>query len=337
MFSLTSLKYFSVAAEELNFTRAAKRLFISQQALSTHISKLEEYYDVKLFDRGAPLTLTDAGLALQRYAKEILRSVDNYASELQDIKNFRQGHLNICIPVTRGTIMLPPLLSAFHQLFPQIDLCLTEKVASAGQLTELHNGVADLYIGYRPKKPEEFVILPLFQERFVILVPNHLLKTHFPTDPQTLIRKEPLSLKHFAGLPFVIQTPETTNGEVFQTLCRNEGITPNVVVSTQNLITEVTLCMEGLGACVVPLTFLSPNQRLSGLGAPPLFGDKGLGRVSVFLLDSSQINDFQICICYLRGKALTRAGQEFISLAKELYGNLTSSQIPPQLRFGSHQ
>ena len=42
MFSLTSLRCFSVAAEELNFTRAAKRLFISQQALSNHISKLED-------------------------------------------------------------------------------------------------------------------------------------------------------------------------------------------------------------------------------------------------------------------------------------------------------
>lgn len=337
MFSLTSLKYFSVAAEELNFTRAAKRLFISQQALSIHISKMEEYYDVKLFDRGVPLTLTDAGLALQRYAKEIFRSVDNCASELQDIKNFRQGHLNICIPVTRGTIMLPPLLSAFHQLFPQIDLCLFEKVASAGQITELHSGAADLYIGYRPKDPENFVIIPLFQEKFVILVPNHLLKTYLAKEPQFLMREEPLPLKYFANLPFVIQTPETTNGEVFQSLCRDEGITPNVVVSTQNLITEVTLCIEGLGACVVPLTFLSPNQRLSGLGTPPLFSAEGMRRVSVFLLDSSQISDFQICICYLRGKTLTRAGQEFIHLAKELYGNFTSSQIPPQLRFGYHQ
>ncbi len=60
MFSLTSLKCFAAAAEELNFTRAAKRLFISQQALSSHISKLEEYYGVRLFDRGIPMTLTDA-------------------------------------------------------------------------------------------------------------------------------------------------------------------------------------------------------------------------------------------------------------------------------------
>lgn len=109
MFSLTSLKCFAAAAEELNFTRAAKRLFISQQALSSHISKLEEYYGVRLFDRGIPMTLTDAGRALQKHAREILSSVDDYAREVQDIKNFRQGELTVGIPVTRGTIMLPPL------------------------------------------------------------------------------------------------------------------------------------------------------------------------------------------------------------------------------------
>ena len=108
MFSLTSLKCFAAAAEELNFTRAAKRLFISQQALSSHISKLEEYYGVRLFDRGIPMTLTDAGRALQKHAREILSSVDDYAREVQDIKNFRQGELTVGIPVTRGTIMLPP-------------------------------------------------------------------------------------------------------------------------------------------------------------------------------------------------------------------------------------
>lgn len=66
------------------------------------------------------MTLTDAGRALQKHAREILSSVDDYAREVQDIKNFRQGELTVGIPVTRGTIMLPPLLSAFHQLFPQI-------------------------------------------------------------------------------------------------------------------------------------------------------------------------------------------------------------------------
>ena len=244
MFSLTSLKCFAAAAEELNFTRAAKRLFISQQALSSHISKLEEYYGVRLFDRGIPMTLTDAGRALQKHAREILSSVDDYAREVQDIKNFRQGELTVGIPVTRGTIMLPPLLSAFHQLFPQIRLHLVEGTVSGNIADALYDGTADLCIGYQPENTEELAVTPLFEEKFVVLVPDRLMKEHHL---DRKLGEGALSKDRFAELPFVVQHPETMNGRVFQTLCRNAGIEPEVVVSTQNLITEASLCMEGMG------------------------------------------------------------------------------------------
>lgn len=49
--NLLNLEYFLVAAEELNFTKAAKRLYITQQSLSNHIAKLESYFGADLFDR----------------------------------------------------------------------------------------------------------------------------------------------------------------------------------------------------------------------------------------------------------------------------------------------
>lgn len=336
MFSLTSLRCFSVAAEELNFTRAAKRLFISQQALSNHISKLEDYYGVKLFDRGSPLTLTDAGRALQRYARDIFNSVEDYAREVQDIKNFRQGELTVSIPVTRGTIMLPPLLSAFHQMFPQIQLHLLEAVGSSNIAKTLYDGSADLYIGYQPENTDDLVVTPLFEEKFVILVPNRLLKEYFPGSSRDLLRNGPLSIGLFSRLPFVVQNPDTMNGNVFRELCRKAGMEPRIVLSTQNLITLVSLCIEGLGACVLPYTFLSPSQRLSGRGSTPLFSQEGLNRLSIFEVDSSCIRQtFQISVCRLRNKILTRAGREFILLAKEIYGDVPTGRIPPQFHSGS--
>ena len=55
------LKYFLMVAEELNITRAAERLYISQQSLSNHISNMERELDVKLFTRSPKLSLTYAG------------------------------------------------------------------------------------------------------------------------------------------------------------------------------------------------------------------------------------------------------------------------------------
>lgn len=65
MINFLNLEYFLVAAEELNFTKAAKRLYISQQSLSNHISNMEKEFDVILFNRTTPLTLTYAGQALR--------------------------------------------------------------------------------------------------------------------------------------------------------------------------------------------------------------------------------------------------------------------------------
>src|SRR5699024_5857322 len=65
------LKYFLLVAEELNITRAAERLFISQQSLSNHISNMEKELDVKLFTRSPKLSLTYAGDLLVETATQI--------------------------------------------------------------------------------------------------------------------------------------------------------------------------------------------------------------------------------------------------------------------------
>ena len=91
MINFLNLEYFLVAAEELNFTRAAKRLYISQQSLSNHISNLEKEFDVVLFNRTSPLTLTYAGQALKTRARELLDLRDETYKEISDIKDFSTG------------------------------------------------------------------------------------------------------------------------------------------------------------------------------------------------------------------------------------------------------
>ena len=95
MINFLNLEYFLVAAEELNFTRAAKRLYISQQSLSNHISNLEKEFDVVLFNRTSPLTLTYAGQALKTRARELLDLRDETYKEISDIKDFSTGQLSI--------------------------------------------------------------------------------------------------------------------------------------------------------------------------------------------------------------------------------------------------
>ena len=106
MINFLNLEYFLAVAEELNITRAAKRLYISQQSLSSHISNLEKEFDVQLFNRTMPLTLTYAGRALKVRAKQMLDLKDETYRELADIKDFTTGQLSIGISHTRGRFLL---------------------------------------------------------------------------------------------------------------------------------------------------------------------------------------------------------------------------------------
>ena len=74
------LQYFIAVAEELNFTRAAERLDVVQQSLSTAIAQLEALLGVKLFERTTrSVTLTSEGAAWLPYAREALLAADRAA------------------------------------------------------------------------------------------------------------------------------------------------------------------------------------------------------------------------------------------------------------------
>ena len=106
MINFLNLEYFLVAAEELNFTKAAKKLFISQQSLSNHISNMEKEFDVILFNRTTPLTLTYAGQALKAKARQMLELRDETYRELADIKDFSVGQLTLGLSHTRARALL---------------------------------------------------------------------------------------------------------------------------------------------------------------------------------------------------------------------------------------
>ncbi len=72
--NLKSIEYFLITVEEMNFTRAAGRLYISQQALSSHISRLEEEYGIRLFERRPALSLTPEGEEMYFYGSRILEA-----------------------------------------------------------------------------------------------------------------------------------------------------------------------------------------------------------------------------------------------------------------------
>ncbi len=90
---MISLYYFSELARELHMTRTASRLFISQQTLSNHIQRLEEYYGTPLLHRKPALSLTTAGELVLAFADRINHEHINLKDILSDVAQQERGVL----------------------------------------------------------------------------------------------------------------------------------------------------------------------------------------------------------------------------------------------------
>lgn len=304
-----NLKYFIVTAEEMNFTKAAKRLFISQQSLSNHIAKLEDYFGVQLFDRNTPLTLTDAGESLLKSARKILNVKQEAELELQDIRDFRSAVLTIGVPNTRGSVILPPLLMKFGRDFPQVQIRLVE--GTSNEITDaLYKGDVDFTIGFELDAPDKICTEVLHEEHTLIVVPNNILDEYFSEEEQGgLLEKKLLPIQVFARCPFIKMKHSNWIGEIFESSCREGQMTPIVALETVNIMTMVSMCRAGYGVIICPSVFVEENR--------PVLGGEGKENIHTFILDFPNAHKM-IAINYLKNKYQTKAAREFIEMTKKM-------------------
>lgn len=119
------LQVFVTAARELNFTRAAERLCISQPAVSRHIRELESRYNVQLFVRcGGNLALTPAGATLLRSAERLQEEYRRLEYEMGLCVGSTEGVLRLGASTTVSQYLLPPILARFTARFPGVRVSL---------------------------------------------------------------------------------------------------------------------------------------------------------------------------------------------------------------------
>ena len=120
--TLRQLRYFAVLGEELNYRRAAERLFITQPALSTAIKQLEHQLGVMLFTRSTrEVALTELGQAWLPKVRDALRGIDAAVDDLIALsahyRRIRLGYL-----IGTGADLLFRLMRHFEAAYPEITL-----------------------------------------------------------------------------------------------------------------------------------------------------------------------------------------------------------------------
>lgn len=245
--NITSLHYFTEAAKDLNITKTAARLFISQQTLSNHIQRLENELDADLFSRRPSLALTSAGEHVLLFAQTVAKEHTNLKDILSDIEKQERGVLRIGASASRGNAILPKVLPIFAQRFPNIEIRFTAAVsAELRRLVTKHE--LDFAVVLGADNTPKFVTRRLLNEHIYLCVSNRLLHACYPKDAEARKAKAAngARIKDFSRLPFALFANHL--GDQIQLCFEEAGATPNAFMTGAAHYISAPLCSQGLCA-----------------------------------------------------------------------------------------
>ena len=194
---LRQLEVFAKVVETRSFSRAAEALRLTQSTISEHVRLLEEEVGARLFDRlGRETVPTRAGDLLYGYAQRLLTLRAEAQQALQQFLGQISGGLTVGASTIPGEYVLPPLIGAFREKFPQVSIALqiadSRKIAEAVVEGRVELGV----VGARPEQRTLQAVELMPDELVVVVPPGHAwfgrkLVTLEDLQPEPLIVREP--------------------------------------------------------------------------------------------------------------------------------------------------
>jgi LysR family hydrogen peroxide-inducible transcriptional activator len=170
--SLRQLRYLLALAEHLNFTRAAEASFVSQSTLSTGLKELESTLGVQLVERDKQsVALTAVGEEVVVRARQVLAAAEDLSDFASDASRPMQGQLRLGVIPTIAPFVLPRVMPALREKFPQLQLALREDL-TAHLLERLRNRQLDFALIALPYDTRDLRVLPLYKDRFWLVGPE---------------------------------------------------------------------------------------------------------------------------------------------------------------------
>lgn len=167
---LRQLRAFVAVAEEGSFTLAARRIFVTQSAVSHSLRTLEEQLSCKLLDRsGKKVVVTPEGEMLLKRCKRVIYELEQAGRDLDGLRRWGQTRIRVGAPHTLCHFLIPSVLREFRDCFPRC-----EPVIEAGDTVVLLDRLAasdlDLVVGLKPRGRGEEGYRPMFQDRLAFVV-----------------------------------------------------------------------------------------------------------------------------------------------------------------------
>lgn len=251
---LRHLNYFKAVAEELNFRKAAERLFISQPGLSRQIKQLEELLEVTLFERDQKhVELTAAGAYLKGEVDFMLNHLELTKGQLKLIADGKIGELRIGFLGSASNQILPELLGKLNEREPLISTSL-EELSNSVQVEMIAKDKLDLGFVRLASVPSDLEMKVVLRDSFSLVIPkNHPVHDHDFT-----------SVNQFRNEPFVLFSSDYGNlyYEQIIGICRDAGFSPTIRHKSVHALTIFKLVENGMGVAIVP-TSLKEGYELN--------------------------------------------------------------------------
>lgn len=241
---LRHLLYFKAVAEELNYRKAAERLFISQPGLSRQIRQLEELLEVRLFDRDKKhVELTAAGAFLKGEVDFVINHLESTKSQLKLIESGKIGELRIGFLGSASNRVLPDLLTHLNASQPLITTSL-EELSNSVQVEMIQKDKLDLGFVRLASVPEDLEMKPVLRDSFSLVVPqDHPIQV---ADFRTV--------SQFKEESFILFSSDYSSYyyEQILSICRDSGFSPKIRHKSVHALTIFRLVENGLGIAIVP-------------------------------------------------------------------------------------
>ena len=263
--NIRQLECFVAVAEEGSFTRAARRIGITQPSLSQHIHALELDVDGAVIERLARgIALTPAGRTLLPEARAAVRAVERGRRAARAALALETGELEIATVLSMAVGLLPRYIRLWHERYPDVGIRLQEFRHRALLEDAVVQGVADFAIGPLPLRAWDGPLEQVSWEEFVVVAP--------PDDP--LASRRAVKLEELGDREWVLYHSDHGLAGVLEEVCRRAGFSPRGTVRTSQAEGAARLASAGIGPALVPDNIVLPGIEGRVLHLqPPLIRD----------------------------------------------------------------
>ena len=293
MVNLNQLRVFYEAARTGSFTSAARKLCITQPAVTAQIKSFEDQCNLKLFKRkGRSLYLSDEGSALYEYTRRIFEYEKEVEDVIEEMRKLKRGTLRLGTSKAYARYFMPFLISSFHEAFPQIKVHLDEgsSMDILRSLLDLKNEVAVIA---RVEENPNITFLPFKRDQLIlILAPAH-----------GLAGKKRVAVEELVNEPMIMKETGSGTRKQVNELFSRKGLAPNVLMETSNTEFIKQLVQRGEGISFLVEEAVATEIREKRLTTVPMAGEKPFLDVS---------------IAYLKNQHLSHPARAFVEMLKKM-------------------